>query len=196
MTIHEIIYELITTPTKGLTDTLSLQKPFLFSALIVLSAFFCHSVAALLWQQYYSATQAASVLILRSFAETGLFLVFWIFITSLFHFIAVWMHGEGNVINLFILVGVTLLPFIFLPAAAIFSRAIGETGLIIYKFLFLSLFIWVLCLQILSLEVIYRLPLGKAITVFVIPFLSTFIIPFILILTTLIFSISLFLKNF
>lgn len=195
MSIHEIICEIITKPTKGLSDTLSLQKPFLFSALIVLTAFFCHSVAALLWQRYSSA-QAASVLILRSFAETGLFVVFGILMTSLFHFIAVWLHGEGNVINLFILIGVTLLPFIFLPAAAIFSRAIGETGLVIYKLLFLSIFIWIFCLQILSLEVIYRLPLGKAITIFIIPFLSTFIIPFILILTTIIFSIFFLLGKF
>lgn len=193
-TITELIYDIITNPIKGLTASLSLKKPFLFSVIVVLTAFFCHSIAVLLWEQY-TIGQAMSTLILRFFIEISLFVIFWILITSLFHFIASWLHAEGNIVHLFILVGITLLPFLFLPAAAIFSRALGEAGYVLYKLFFLGIFIWMFCLQILSLEVNYKIPFGKALLVYLIPFISTFVIPFMLIISTVIFSIFLLVEN-
>lgn len=175
MEMPEIIAEIISEPEKGFSEILLHPKPLFFSFLIVLVSLFCQSVAVLLLDNY-SVAQAASLLSIGFFGKLFAFSVFWILITSLFHFIASWHKTEGNISNLFILFGASLLPLVFLPATAIITRGLGEGGHFLYLLIYMFIIIWIFSLQVKSLKVIYNLQTAKAVSVYVIPFISLFLL--------------------
>lgn len=180
-----IITKIITDPEQGFNDLLVSKKPLWFSFLTVIVSLFCQSVAVLLVENYGS-TQVTSMLTVGYLAKLFAFVVFWILMTSLFHFIASWHKTEGSINHLFILFGASLLPLIFLPAGAILSRGLGVGSHFIYLFIYLIIVIWILFLQVKSLKIIYHLQTGKAISVYIIPFISTF---FLLIISLIMFII-------
>ncbi len=181
----EVLAKIITDPEQGLNELLILNKPLWFSFLTVIISLFCQSIAVLLVENYGS-TQVTSMLTIGYLSKLFAFVVFWIIMTSLFHFIASWHKTEGSINNLFILFGVSLLPLIFLPAGAILSRGLGAGSHFIYLFIYMVIIIWILFLQVKSLKLIYHLQTGKAISVYIIPFISTF---FLLIISLVMFII-------
>jgi hypothetical protein len=189
-----IIIKIITDPEQGFNDLLVYKKPLWFSFLTVVISLFCQSVAVLLIDNYGSQ-QVTSMLTVGYLAKLFAFVVFWIIMTSLFHFIASWHKTEGSINNLFILFGASLLPLIFLPAGAILSRGLGAGSHFIYILIYLLIFIWILFLQVKGLKIIYHLQTGKAISVYVIPFISTFFLLIISLVMFVILTIILISKN-
>jgi hypothetical protein len=160
----------------------------------VVISLFCQSVAVLLIDNYGSQ-QVTSMLTVGYLAKLFAFVVFWIIMTSLFHFIASWHKTEGSINNLFILFGASLLPLVFLPAGAILSRGLGAGSQFLYIFLYLLIVIWILFLQVKSLKIIYHLQTGKAISVYIIPFISTFFLLIISLVMFIILTVILITKN-
>lgn len=185
MAVAELIAEIIMEPEKGFGEVLSSKRPILFSLIVVIISLFCQSVAVLI-VDHYTVSQVSTLLIFGYIVKLLSFSIFWIIITSLFHFIASWHKTEGSINNLFILFGVSLLPLIFLPAVAIFGRGLGSVGHFIYLLSYFGIVFWILFLQIKSLKLIYHLETGKAISVYVIPFFSSLIL---FVLSLLIFII-------
>ncbi|MBI5555320.1 MAG: YIP1 family protein [Elusimicrobia bacterium] len=190
----EIVTEIISDPEKGFNELLVFKKPLWFSFLTVVISLFCQSVAVLLIENYTSA-QVTSLLTFGYFAKLFAFIIFWIIMTSLFHFIASWHKTEGSLNHLFILFGASLLPLIFLPAGAILSRGLGAGSHFIYLFIYLVIIIWILFLQVKSLKIIYHLQTGKAISVYIIPFISTFFLLVISLVMFIILTVILITKN-
>ncbi|MDD5259971.1 MAG: YIP1 family protein [bacterium] len=190
-----IISKIITDPEQGFNDLLLYKKPLWFSFLMVVISLFCQSVAVLLIDNYGSV-QVTSMLTVGYLAKLFAFVVFWILMTSLFHFIASWHKTEGSINHLFILFGATLLPLIFLPAGAILSRGLGAGSHFLYLFIYLLIIIWILSLQVKSLKIIYHLQTGKAISVYVIPFISTFFLLIISLAMFIILTVILIGKSF
>ncbi len=184
----EIITKIITDPEQGFNDLLVSKKPLRYAFFSVVISLFCQSIAVLLVENYGSV-QVTNLLTFGYFAKLFAFIIFWVIMTSLFHFIASWHKTEGNINNLFILFGASLLPLIFLPAGAILSRGLGTGSHFIYLFIYLVIIIWILFLQVKSLKIIYHLQTGKAISVYIIPFISTF---FLLVISLIMFIILTF----
>ncbi len=190
-----IISKIIVDPDQGFNELLLYKKPLWFSFLTVAISLFCQSVAVLLIDNYGSV-QVTSMLTVGYLAKIIAFVVFWILMTSLFHFIASWHKTEGSINNLFILFGATLLPLIFLPAVAILSRGLGSGSHFLYLFFYLLIIIWILALQVKSLKLIYHLHTGKAISVYIIPFISTFFLLAISLVMFIILTVILIGKSF
>jgi hypothetical protein len=190
-----IITKIITDPEQGFNDLLVSKKPLWFSFSTVIISLFCQSVAGLLIENNRSE-QVTSMLTVGYVAKLFAFVVFWIIMTSLFHFIASWHKTEGSINHLFILFGASLLPLVFLPAGAILSRGLGVGSHFLYIFIYLLIVIWILFLQVKSLKIIYHLQTGKAISVYIIPFISTFFLLVISLVMFIILTVILISKNF
>ncbi len=170
-----IISKIITDPEQGFNELLVSHKPLWFSFWIVIISLFFQSVAGLLIDNSDSM-QVTGMLTVGYLAKLFAFVVFWVIMTSLFSSIISWFKKEGNINQLFVLFGASLLPLIFLPAGAILSKGLGASSNNIYILTYLFIAIWILTLQVKSLKIIYQLTTGKAILVYFIPFISTFFI--------------------
>ncbi|MDD5131199.1 MAG: YIP1 family protein [bacterium] len=190
-----IIIKIITDPEQGFNELLASRKPLWLSSLTAAVGLFCQSIAVLLIDNLGSE-QVTSMLTLGYLAKLFAFVVFWITMTSLFHFIASWHKTEGSINNLFILFGASLLPLIFLPAGAILSRGLGLGSHLLYIFIYLVIIIWILFLQVKSLKIIYHLQTGKAISVYIIPFIATFFLLVVSLILFTILTITLISKSF
>ncbi|MBI5206666.1 MAG: YIP1 family protein [Candidatus Firestonebacteria bacterium] len=191
MEIYEIIRGIILDPNKGFSDVLAYKRPLLLSFIIVITSLFCQNIAVLLQMDFNIGS--SGILILSYFARLFFFLISWIILTSLYNFIASMQNKFGNLNHLFILFGVSLLPMIFLPAAAIFSLVITKAGGILYTIFYLFILLWILYLEIKSLKMIYNIETGKAVFIYVMPFISVIIfvvISIIILFTSIVWLIS------
>ncbi|MBI5416645.1 YIP1 family protein [Candidatus Poribacteria bacterium] len=190
METAEIISEIIIDPEKGFNEVLINKKSFIFSFTIVIIGLYCQVVAVLL--QDGVSLFGAGILTISYVARLFFFVIFWILFAAIFHFIASIQKFEGNIINLFILLGVSLLPLIFLPAVSIISIYLGNSGYYLYHIMNFAILFWSLSLQIKSLKTIYNFKTSKAISVYITPFISIIVISIISIILLITFLISLF----
>ena len=195
METAEVVTEIIIEPERGLSEVLLCRKPLLLAIGIAVVGLFCQIVSAMLLENH-NPDQIAGMFIARFLASLFSFAFFWFVLTAIFHFIATWHQTEGSSHHLFVLFGSSLAPLIFLPVAALLARSLGSGGHFVFFLLSMAVFIWVLALQVKSLKLIYRWPTGKAVLVYIMPFVSTFILMFISTIMLIVLAFALFASYF
>jgi hypothetical protein len=195
MELAEVISEIIIDPERGLNEVLVSRKPLLLAIGIAIAGLFCQIVSAMLLESY-APDQIAGMFIARFLASVFSFAVFWFVLTAIFHFIATWHQTEGSSHHLFVLFGSSLVPLIFMPVAALLAKSLGSGGHFVFFLFSATIFIWVLSLQVKSLKLIYHWQTGKAILVYIMPFVSTFVLLFISTIMLIVLAFALFASYF
>jgi len=85
-------------------------------------------------------------------------------LVSLVHFISDLMGSTASASNLYLLFMVSLVPFIFATPAVLLSTTL-------YALILFILLAWVIVLQVLSIQVVYRISLGKALFIYAVPYI-------------------------
>lgn len=195
MEIIEFLYDYILDTEQGMRKLLTMRRCLLISLIIAVAAIFAHSLATLIAD---TNLQKFSSLLLSIGLVTKIltFAIVWIIITSLFHFVCSWQKLDGNILYLFILLGTTLLPFVFLPSGAIIARALGLSGYFLYFLFYLFLLGWSLKLQLQALKIVYNVPLKKAFLIYLTPFITLTVLGTILSISLILLIVSLIASSF
>ena len=120
--------------------------------------------------------------------STGLVFKFFFTFVSIFllacvlHFIAEGLKGEGKASVLFIALGCSLLPGILISPLSLVAASIEPYPLKIAFYLIfkLTIFSWVVGLQVLAVKEVYKFSLGRAILTYLIPQVAALISFFVL----------------
>lgn len=188
----ELLYDLFSDPQEGMKNYLEYGKSFLFSLAIFLMGLLSQTISSLIINGSLSQG-AVPIVVFGLFTKIFIYFLFWIFLASIYHFICSYKKYDGNILNLFLLLGVSFLPYLLLPSGAIISEVITPNNNFIYYIMYIITFIWSTRLQLQSMNIVYNIPISKSLWIFFTPFLI-FIIFFMLLTTFFIVSIiSLFL---
>jgi len=107
----------------------------------------------------------------------------WFLSAAVLHLLAEFFGGTGRGYNLFVTLGFTGLPGIFLAPVALFARGRLEW---IYNLLAFAVFIWSVVLMVIAIRAVHRLSTGRAVLTLFVPFL-VFLAFFITILLVMVF---------
>lgn len=92
-----------------------------------------------------------------------LVMILWVGLAALIHLLARGFRGYGSAAALFLVVGLSSLPFVFLTPLAILTRPLSEAGSALYAIAFGILCLWSLVLLVKGVRRVYVLGSGAAV---------------------------------
>ncbi len=181
----EIFYDLIIDTKNNIKNLLEVKHPILISLIILFISIFCQTLGSVI-SKVDSVENVNILLTFGLLVKVIIHILLWIILTSIFHFMSALKKHEGNIIHFFIILGISFLPFIFLPAGAIISQVLTPNSNALYYIFYLILFFWSFRLQLQSLELTYNFSLKEAFFLYITPFLFIFIISVVIIISLII----------
>ncbi|MDI6703840.1 MAG: YIP1 family protein [bacterium] len=189
----ELIYHFLFDPVSSIRE-IKKVRPCLLAGSIVILATVSGTIGNLLVTGLAPDIAKISLTLGLVIKLISIFLL-WLIFTSILHFIAEGLKGEGEVSSLFISLGFSFIPGILLTPLALISHIFGPLKVFIYLLFGVIILIWIVILQVLALKETYQLSYGKACLAFVIPIciggISLFVLGILSLLTLISFIDSL-----
>ncbi len=161
----DLVYETLTSPSRALRRVTE-ERSFLKVMFLVLLALLSQTVGSLFKQELNLPTVQISLTI-GLLAKFITLLLIWFIGAAILHFVAEAWGGEGTSLNLFITLGVSFIPQIFIAPITILSSVFGDLEVLIYDTFWLVIFIWSIWLVLLALKETYLFSSGQALVTLV-----------------------------
>ena len=166
---YNILYNLIFSPKRAFRNIIT-EKPWYMVFVIFLFVRISKTISkGVVWSG--SPFWGKAIFSFGVSGEILVVLMFWIILTCVFHLFAQLFGGKGEGKLLFLSLGFTSFPLIFLVPLSLIAASWEKGGWLLWVIFSIILYIWSFILKIVAIKEVYEIDQYKALAVIILPFL-------------------------
>lgn len=162
-----LLYDLIARPGRGLGRARE-ERPWIFLVAVVILSVISIATGTTLFVSSFTGVRMV-VLFSSLFLVTVLFTLFWIVNVGILHFFAEVWGKRGNIIDLFITLGLAMFPSIFVSPLSLLGEGLGGGRIFFQSFFTVVLLLWCFLLTLSAIKEVYSSATFEALLILLTP---------------------------
>jgi hypothetical protein len=162
-----LLYDLIARPGRGLSRARE-ERPWIFLVAVVILSVISIATGTTLFVSSFTGVRMVA-LFSSLFLVTVLFTLFWIVNVGILHFFAEVWGKRGNIIDLFITLGLAMLPSIFVSPLSLLGEGLGGGRIFFQSFFTGVLLLWCFLLTLSAIKEVYSSATFEALLILLTP---------------------------